>query len=333
MSLIGTLNINRTQILNHLDRAIRDSFIRVFSDCRHRNTAPQEPDFIAGLVVYAVPDIYYSLRPIFARDNALWSVASVFCHLKPQVAFNPNLGLPCCELGDILFVHQHKNIAGENSYAALLLQAKIVSGNKYTIPPPYSQLILYTAWPAFTYYKSPPLSGSRDVNPKSVHSGAAYLLLLDFRITPLRIRGRNSPAQIGLPDNILVPFTSLTEELYGLLCFKAGRVFKDRNITGYGWSKVVWDLLERGVQKAFNRRKGGFIKRPSLSGGPISTIDGYSFFGCPDNACFDVFREILEDDFFATIYPPPPGTSGERGNFSDGEYGTSIVVFETEEQG
>lgn len=42
------------------------------------------------------------------------------------------------------------------------------------------------------------------------------------------------------------------------------------------WSKVVWDLLSIGMNKAFNRKRAGYVNAPRQARDPVH-MDGMSF--------------------------------------------------------
>lgn len=247
---------------------------------------PDEPDVVAMLVLEGMPYIANTLRTVAAAHGIRSTVSSVFCHQKPTVEFN--CAQDRCELGDILIVHRHSDFRGRLADSnALLLQAKMSSGSRYSIPyKEQHQLRLYEKWPRFEYVRSGPrLKGQvRDIRPKARHSGAQYLLIDDSALTHHAASGL-----LGLPgthcmavwpaEKVLYPHFSLADELIRFMVGVTGRPFIDDDTRDpSGWSTVVWDLLEHSLSFVFNRKNVGVAKNPRLGGDPLSSsLTGMNF--------------------------------------------------------
>jgi hypothetical protein len=179
---LNYLLLNTQQLLvQSFHNAIVHGMNSTWMRCTKLGTKPQEPDFVAGLVLDSIPSICKSLNNALSQHGFSVSVSSVFCHQTPKVNFSHNFPSGKCELGDILFVHIHRPQKGPVRRNALLFQAKKSSKQPYLIPTrEQHQLYLYENWPDFVYHRSGGLTGkNRSVFPKSLHSGAQYLLIDD----------------------------------------------------------------------------------------------------------------------------------------------------------
>jgi hypothetical protein len=149
-----------------------------WSRCRRkRPPTPHEPDLVAGLVLESTPLMWRAFSQILEPFGISLSLFSVYCHQTPKVRY-PGISKTSTEVGDLLVVHIHRASNGRFSRNALLYQAKAASNQPYEVPASERhQLRLYTEWPEFEYYRSPPLTGKkRSVVPHAPHLGAQYLL-------------------------------------------------------------------------------------------------------------------------------------------------------------
>lgn len=304
---------------------------------------PEEPDYVAMLVLKGVPYIAATLRNITRRYGIRATVSSIFCHQKPVVQFNRKQD--SCELGDILIVHRHSDSRSRTTYSnSLLLQAKVSSVDEYEIPyKEKHQLRLYQSWPKFTYVRSGgALNGQdRDVRPKARHSGAQYLLIDG--------RGMGAPASglLGLPGThcmaiwpatpVLYAHYSLATELVRFLVGLSGRSFVDSpKDDPTGWSSVVWDILKHSVSFVFNRKNIGVKSTSRLGGDPMtSSLTGANFCVYGDGVTPDSMQGM--QDMFLNRFrelrnsrngEPPLGDSVPDDN-SDNMGGVSIILIET----
>jgi hypothetical protein len=313
--------------------------------CAKYGRQPQEPDFVASLVLDSAPILYQVFSAIFQQHGLQFSLAAVFCHQTPKVQF-VGMSKTSCEVGDLLFVHVHTPRTGETTRNALLYQAKKSSKQPYRIDSSEAdQLRLYATWPPFEYYKSPPLTGQqRDITPKLPHTGAQYMLIDD------RPPGDPQSGLMGIPgtypigccmaDEYLHNHNHLAREIFDFLLLRSGRAFIDQSTSSStnGWSKLVWDLLITGLHKAFNRRNSGRLGAPRHAGGPVHLSDGCFFARTTGATALTTAASILGHDstenLFADTRDVPPDRNWPQDNFPDPYSGVSIVLFETfEEEG
>lgn len=249
MSIRATLWRKRAELIRYFRVAtIDDGILSTWLRCDRLMTKPEEPDFVAGLVLESTPLIHYALKSVLSPQRVSVSVCAVYCHQKPQVTFGSTPG-GSCELGDILFAYVHTPRTGPPMRNALLFQAKASAQRPYRIrSSEVDQLRLYRDWPDFAYTRSTFLNGqTRTVTPKAPHSGAQYLLIDDR--PPMRglwgLPGMYHPVGCCMPDDSLWGHSHLATELFNLFIFRTGRAFEDRTsaATKRDWSQVVWDLL------------------------------------------------------------------------------------------
>jgi len=274
-------------------------------------------------------------------------VASVFCHQTPQVT-HP-LASKWCELGDLLFVHIHRDLRGKVCRNALLYQAKKSSKQPYIVHTNDThQLALYTDWPQFTYTKSSVLNGiTRDINPKVPHTGAQYMLIDDRPPNDPQSGLTNFPGTypIGscLADQYLHSHNHLAQELFDLLRLRSGKAFKDRppnpNPRTGEWSEMIWDLISVALNKAaFNRKNSGRNSKFRTGGGPLhlDVTDGACFTAATQRAPLLTMTEILDDNRAASLfYEPPDQEPPRKGDLIDDargpDAGVSLILIETSE--
>ncbi len=198
---------------------------------------PHEPDYIAALTRYFPSLLKGILSSHIPKLN--FSVCGCYIHQKPKVEFyDPGYRKAEMELGDLLIVYKENN-GTEVLYNSLLLQAKMVK-NKYpqTIASKERhQLTLYKKWPQFRYVHLPLKGEIRNIYPKTIHTGAQYLLI-DSKSSIVDFWCATANKQ-------LYPAESLACQLIRLIEFQVGDTFvsKTKPIID-DWSKMIWDLLE-----------------------------------------------------------------------------------------
>lgn len=317
------------------------SILYAMLDTWKRCNSPEEPDFVAGIVLESTPILYQAISSIFGQYGLSVSLASVFCHQTPKVVF-PGMNKSSCEIGDLLLVHIHTPRTGYPTRNALLYQAKMSSSQPYRVGSgEKDQLELYTEWPAFKYVNSPPLTGqTRDVIPKMKHTGAQYMLIDD--------RPPNDPNSglLGLPgtypigscmaDDHLRDHNHFADEFFDFLILRSGRGFSAQSSATDGWSQIVWDLLDVGFQKAFNRRRSGRVNQPRHAGATREDLDGCSCFQRTTEATSSTLAMLLGGDrsyaLFADNGGEPPGERFRNENGEEPESGVSIILIETSER-
>lgn len=339
MSVSDILWSEKNSILSAFHMGIAFGMVDTWKRCGSLKTRPQEPDLVAGLVLESTPFLYAALRAILTPHRIGVSLASVFCHQKPEVAFDSPA--KSCELGDVLFVYVHTPRRGPCRRNALLFQAKMSSKQPYPVrAAERHQLQLYVEWPDFRYTRSSGLTGqTRNVNPKVPHAGAQYLLIDD--------RPPDEPASgllgfpgtypIGccMPDESLHDHADLASELFHLFLFRTGRAFEDRGAAGSAndWSQVVWDLIESGMRNCFNRTRSGRRNSPRAY---AASADGLSFCQTSSSHCIHTVSQAIGHgsaaQLFDTSGDDPPRQSDRRTNDSEPGSGVSLILIETSER-
>ncbi len=343
MSVTATLWQHRNELIQSFHYATIHGMINTWRRCESLMTKPQEPDFVAGIVVDSTPLIYSALKAFLSPRRISVSISAVFCHQAPQVAFGSH-SQTSCELGDILFAYVHNPESGPPKRNAILFQAKASAEQPYRIhSSEKGQLHLYTDWPDFVYKKSSFLTGQkRIVTPKTPHSGAQYLLidnrppeepesgLLGFRET--------YPIGCCIPDETLHDHAHFAAELFSLFIFRTGRPFEDKHTAtkNRDWSQVVWDILETGVKKSFNRKNSGRHCIPRNAGDTSQMMDGMSFNKATSPLSWNTAAEIVGRDGACTIFGEesviPPNNHNLSENEEVPERGVSVVLIETSEK-
>jgi hypothetical protein len=129
-----------------------------------------------------------------------------------------------------------------------------------------------------------------------------------------------------MPDESLFDHSPLASELFALFIFRTGRPFEDRqaSVAKQDWSEVVWDLLETGMKKAFNRKNSGRRRVPrtfSRASSPLS---------------WNTAAEIVGRDGARRMYGQdndiPPHDLQGGGDGEEPESGVSVVLIETSER-
>lgn len=310
------------QLLSQFEIGIQSAFSWVFENCRVNKKTPQEPDFIAGLVIEFTPSIFNVLQATFPKTK--FSVTGVYCHQKPIV----DIGLSKCpELGDILFVYRYTNQRGEQTVNSLLFQAKMSSSHIDNVASSdLHQLELYLKWPDFTYKRAGKLTGEkRSILPKAVNDGAQYLLINsnDRIARDLKFNLRNHPLLwCAKPDFQLDRNYCLSAELVDFVKFKSGRVVEnDPKISNDHWTKMVWELIEIAEQKAAKRKNMGIGEFSRLN---LFESDGLCAF------------ESNSDSIFSGLHQTLSKSDGENGGFDfydEENIGVSVVVIEGSDEG
>lgn len=250
----------KTQIQNDVQNELQHSYSK--TSARNDPKGRHEPDFIADVVVDAIPMIANNWQVRLSSHGIDVSLAAAFCHQSPKVTYTHN-GAPIHkkpELGDLLLVHIHHPKRGRIARRSLLLQAKKATGVPHTVSPSdQHQHILYSSWPDFSYVSPKELSTLfRQVTPKAPHDGAKYLLI-ETSTRTFSTHQVQTQLQHG---------RSLAEEITGILCLKAGRPFSNYSINLSDWNAVVWDVLRMSFSDkiTFTRSHAGYNKHTRMAG-------------------------------------------------------------------
>lgn len=252
---VNDINKNQHILEPLIDKALLDTVIWVADRC-----CPQEPDYVAALSTKFTKDLFNILVAVFSEYD--FSVTSVYCHQKPVVDIHMS---KAPELGDILFVYIDRK-QNDMILNSLLLQAKISKSSLLKMHTDEKhQLELYKKWPEYTYLRAGSLNGKRrNIVPKSINTGAQYLLIDDNPLTNGFFGGTDMfPMGCAMPDDILYINDSFSRELINFFKFKSGRTF-DRNPyeTEDDWSKMIWDLLKIASSKTSKRKNARLTSFP-----------------------------------------------------------------------
>ena len=255
------LTIER-RLQTQIHQAIEDSIIGLSST--------QEPDYIAALITNLPSRLSTILNTLIPSRN--FKVGGCFIHQKPVAKFcDPHLSRTNPEIGDLLIVYKEIR-ATDTLYNVLLLQAKKASNIHNTHIPPADnhQLLLYTKWPTFEYSKAGILNGKvRKIHPKTINTGAQYLLINTTTIPPA---SHLTTFWCATPNRILDASNSLALQIVRLIDFQTGKPFvaNGRNIDH--WSRMIWDLLNLSASSVFNRRRAGYHGTRRYSGDCINML-------------------------------------------------------------
>lgn len=340
MSLISIVSQERLNFLQTAHCAVVFGMRDAWKRCQGLGNIPQEPDFVASLVLESGPLVYQAFEKIFRRYGIEFSLTSVYCHQTPKVKYDW-ITKTSCELGDLLLVHVHREGNGQIRRNAILYQAKVTSKQPYKVSKgECDQLTLYTDWPQFEYHRSPPISGQRRlVQPHSPHRGAQYMLIDDS--SPVNaasgLLGYPGTYPIGscIADAILQDHNDLASELVDFLVYRSGRAFGERpiNNTDIGWTQTVWDLLDISLKKVIKRKNSGHSTNPRIAGGEISLSNGLCFAMRTSERASKVMSGILGQDDADWLFSRGEDLQGENVNqeFDDDEAGISLILIETSE--
>ena len=321
--------------------AVVHGMLDTWKRCTLLGMTPEEPDFVAGLVLVTAPVLYDALRAVFRQHRIRVSLASVFCHQTPHVTF-PGMTNGSCELGDLLIVHVHATPAGAVTRNALLYQAKRTSQQPYAIPSSEEdQLRLYTEWPTFEYVRSGPLTGQqRRVCPGLPHLGAQYLLIDDRPPSDSRsgLAGAPNTYPVGscMADQYLHDHADLASELLAFLLLRSGRPFLDRShLEMDGWSEIVWDLLATSLRKALTRKRSGRASAPRYAGAPLHVLDSCSFAQATNQEAQQTVTHLLGPSGSRLLYSapgdPPPSDDWPGDELPGPGGGVAVILVETAE--
>lgn len=232
---------NERNIKQDIEGSITRSLHAAFSASKGKE--PQEPDFVAKLVMEIPSDICKSIDA-YLPDYEV-AVSGVFCHQKPIADFGTR---PRPELGDLLLVYIEENMYGVQKCNALLLQAKKCIRTPFIIhDDDIHQLKLYEEWPKFSLHRAGLLNDTEiDIEPKTLNCGAQYLLFQ----SPYRDEKKVCCAY---PDRKLFPEKKLSEQIIDLMKFFTGRTFVI-DYTRDDWSKLVVDMLRVSSVSSFKRK-------------------------------------------------------------------------------
>jgi len=303
---------------------------------RSRGESPDEPDYIAGLVRVGAPILAKKWGRLFRRKRILFRLTSVFCHQSPQVRFS-GMTKDSVELGDLLIAHVHRCSDGVVHRNALLLQSKMIQ----TLPAKVKksdldQLTLYRRWPDFEYVSAPLAGRTRSVAPKMPHEGGQYLVIPKTFPSLANKRFLTHTyilhGCLCMADRRLTVHGTFPDQLFHMLTLLSGRSFEAADQNGSGWSAIIWDLIDVGIQKAFNRRRAGYTNEPRWGGDRLADLDGFcQCHGDPDIP-FSEFEQFLGPDLPLSLFSVDadvPETGVQGPSLDNPLYGVSMFLIET----
>jgi hypothetical protein len=327
------LNVRRDEpaLLVGVRHAVVLSFLDAWNSCRLNGLGPQEPDFVASLVLRGTRIMNRAWSRTLSRHQIAVGVIGVYCHQKPKVHYQ-NMHGRNCEIGDILWCHFHSDRTGQITRNAILFQAKCSSKLPHRITKPErDQFHLYSHWPEFEYVSSgPQLNGQhRQVIPAGFRRGAQYLLL-DKRPDEVWESGLT-----GAPGTYpLVDHADLGGEFVATLEFLSGDPFDERQTAAgeRGWSQVVWDILDSSIGKAFRRIRSGHDNQPRVTGTPPTLYDGcyYRSRETSLSLSLSALPELGDGELPPSDAEPPRDGRPEEWN-DDGGSSVSTIVVKTSE--
>lgn len=248
------------------------------AEARHlARSSVREEDFVASFVTVGVENIARRWEPILAKRGICLSIAGVFCHGRPQVAFNSN-GEKCqVELADLLVVHCHRS--GQRTQSrAMLIQAKMSEDGSHALPNGDNQLELFTSWPAFSFVGN--VLDSRLRVLKEVGQGSRYALIYDGHAFPEQLEWPHQcPWSACKASKNLSSESSFATLVTDLVLGKDGRSFSHVRPRGE-WSRTINDLLRITGQRTFRARrlwlgaKSRIVEKVLPSGGELMFFAG-----------------------------------------------------------
>lgn len=279
MSFNSSVKIEEQLLMEVARGAIEKSIFIAWDRCNQRGNKPEEPDFVACLVLEGTKMLQNGWEILLQPFGIQVSILGIYCHQSPKVKFN-NMHKTSCEIGDILLCHSHKDRRGQIRRNSLLLQAKMTSPQPYHIPNrEQDQLDLYSHWPEFNYISGPLKNEKRNVTPHTIHRGAQYLLIdeksPDDPFSSLMGLKGTYPITVSMPDSFLLHHARFEKELIDFLLCLSGRTIIERNDSRRenGWSQMIWDLLQLSIGRTFRRNRSGYEKAPRISG-DLRMFDG-----------------------------------------------------------
>lgn len=322
MNYINQLQKQKNNLENQLNWTLYTSILRTNHRCLKQNNKPEEPDYLADLVINWTKDLVDTLN-IFLGKQANFEATSIFCHKRPIVDFGKNKG---AELGDLLIVFCHTDKSNKKFFNSLLLQAKVTNNTSATVDSSdLHQLDLYQGWPEFTYRFNYKIFKSlnervRDIYPKTINSGAQYLMITDTNPNYYH----HSCFSCATPNKTLIASTDFVEQILNLLQFQTGRTFDDRNNINDDWTKMIWDLIDMSKNVVSNCKNSGRKKFSRQS--QTAKLNGSFYLSNLDTSSY--FKELIslytheqDDGNNDKIF------NSERGDYDDSS--VSIIFLES----
>ena len=140
-----------------------------------------------------------------------------------------------------------------------------------------------------------------------------------------------------MADKHLYDHNHLAQELFDFLLLRSGKAFDGKTPAppSDGWSQTVWDLIDVGLKKAFNRKNSGRTRSPRTGGGPIYLADGACFAATTTRAATSTVSGILGHSAATMFFEPqsegPPQDGPPMDDNLVPDAGVSIILIETNE--
>jgi hypothetical protein len=217
---------------------------RSWSERRNTSTRPPEEDYVAALILQALPQIGKRWRPLFHQWGMHVSLIGVFCHQTPRAKFKRNGKVEEPELADLLIVRRHTYLDKSVKQVAVLVQAKMSATGEVTLPSADPQLHLMTLWPEFEIV-------GRAAPATAFCLGRHQSQAIYAGISKETPYVENNVAWAGYcPWSMMAPeqrswvSEPLSAFLVRLLNFEAGREFFEPDSTGCHWTTLIHYLLK-----------------------------------------------------------------------------------------
>lgn len=228
------------------------------------SSGAREPEFVAAVVIHAIPEIAIHWEPIFDHAGLSATYSAVFCHQSPIATYRDSkCNKLSCELADLLAVVDDTTGGALVRRRAVLVQAKKMpksQGEKtLTGSSDLTQLGLYSTWPAFEL-GSGFRSGLRDFSTcrhpgKDVDCGRYGLI---GGLTPVWHQQEPAQTMPGGGDELGTFLARMVENRSGY----------GREATGIAddWSRTVEELRRITFAKIFRFPSTGAIYSRGVSG-------------------------------------------------------------------
>lgn len=212
---------------------------------RNPSLSVPEEDYVASLILVALPSIAKAWKPLFQQWNIKIQLTGVFCHQTPKASYQFGSKKVSPELADLLIVRKHTDLEHKSRQIAVLIQAKMSDNGEIKLVSNDPQLYLYNSWPSFTLlgHSAPKedfflgqfpgqamYAGIKKGRAPDPHNNDAWAGFCPWAMMP--------PKQRGWVED------SLSFYLTRMLKFEVGRDFYDTSTTGCHWSRLIEYLLE-----------------------------------------------------------------------------------------
>jgi len=212
---------------------------------RTTSNPPPEEDYVASLIVRALPQIDSAWQPLFRQWNLTLRLTGVFCHQTPKARYQYLKKTVSPELADLLIVRRRETRTHQVRQVATLVQAKMSETGEIRLGSNDPQLHLLEQWPALNIIGP---NAPKDLLCIGRFDGQAMYAGIQKGWSPCPDTnkawaafcpwGMMRPKHHGWVDD---PFSLY---LVRMLNFEVGREFFDPNATGCHWSLLIDYLLK-----------------------------------------------------------------------------------------